>query len=342
MPGSGSGPAAKTVPDFASVSSSSESVGSSSEGTNDQNSSASSRSSGSSGEGANLEGLHTSIAAAQEQRRVENVARSPSKRPSPDFGLLGQLHVKIGKGSDGKVSPLEHDIRNTPSFSGTIVEAHSHNYVSQYGLLGYLDGQDPSLPASQIYLNTDAPFSTFICGVQGSGKSHTKSCILENALVPSRRLGRLESPASTLVCNYGTWSNGGAGLNISEATFLATASKGHRSHNVRRITVLTSPSNPAINKLYQRHPNVRIMPFRLRACTLDIGILNELMTVDEKAAVPSYMARVQAILRDISTQSKSGSSDYSLFKKRLQREKFDWTQRNMLDMRLNLLESFWI
>ncbi|KAL1601986.1 hypothetical protein SLS59_005152 [Nothophoma quercina] len=53
-----------------------------------------------------------------------------------------------------------------------------------------------------VFLNTNVPFSTFICGVQGSGKSHTTSCFLENAVLLSPNIGHLESPVSTLVFSY--------------------------------------------------------------------------------------------------------------------------------------------
>ena len=36
--------------------------------------------------------------------------------------------------------------------------------------------------------------------VQGSGKSHTLSCILENALISSSRIGALPEPLAALVC----------------------------------------------------------------------------------------------------------------------------------------------
>jgi hypothetical protein len=64
------------------------------------------------------------------------------------------------------------------------------------------------------------------------------------------------------------------------------------------------------------------------------------MGIDEKSTVPLYMAKVESILRSIAAKSKDGSLDYAKFKKALKQEKFDATQSNMLDMRLNLLESF--
>lgn len=188
-------------------------------------------------------------------------------------------------------------------------------------------------------MNTNAPLSTFICGVQGSGKSHTTSCILENAIIPSAHLGQLESPVSTLVFNYGEWSSGGAGFNISEATFLSKANARFPGHQAKRITVLVSPSNQAIKRLYA-FKNVRIIPFRLSAKTLDIGALRTLMAIDDKAAMPLYMAKVESILRAIAAKSADGSLNYAEFKKQLDLESFDATQTNMLDMRLNLLESF--
>ena len=51
---------------------------------------------------------------------------------------------------------------------------------SQFALLGEIsqaskwnDMSDP-----RIMLNTNVPFSAFVCGVQGSGKSHTTSCMI--------------------------------------------------------------------------------------------------------------------------------------------------------------------
>jgi hypothetical protein len=104
--------------------------------------------------------------------------------------------------------------------------------------------------------------------------------------------------------------------------------------------VLYSPFNPAIKRIYERHPNVQMVPFRLKVKTLDIGALYTLMAVDEKSTMPLYMATVEAILRDMVTRSFDGSLDYSEFTWRLAKEKFDATQSNMLQMRMNLLDSF--
>jgi hypothetical protein len=271
-----------------------------------------------------------------------SVAQVTPGTTTPDFVLYSQLlsgNKKSDKAS-GKTKGSQRDIEQAPLLSGDIVVQHANDLVPQFGLLGCLANEDASLPSSQLFFNTNVPVSTFICGVQGSGKSHTTSCILENAVIPSPYLGKLEKPVSTLVFSYGEWSSGGAGFNISEATYLAAPSKAIPGHQVKRITVLTSPSNLAINRLYQKHPNVRIIPFKLKAKTLDISALRTLMAIDEKSSVPLYMAKVESLLRAIASKSKDGSLDYVKFKQALKLETFDATQTNMLDMRLNLLESF--
>jgi hypothetical protein len=286
--------------------------------------------------------LNGSSSVAPASNQAISVAQTVPRTSTPDIARFSQLLTGKKKSiqTGDVIQGTQRDLEQAPLLSGSVVLQHAHDFVPQFGLLGCLAGQDPSESTSQIFLNTNVPVSTFICGVQGSGKSHTTSCILENAVIPSPHLGQLESPVSTLVFSYGEWSSGGAGFNISEATYLAAPSKIFPGHQVKRITVLTSPSNLAIKKLYQRHPNVRIIPFRLRAKTLDIGALRTLMAIDEKSAVPLYMAKVESILRDIAGKSKDGSLDYTKFKKALKLETFDATQTNMLDMRLNLLESF--
>jgi hypothetical protein len=270
------------------------------------------------------------------------IAQEVPQPSYPDFGLYSQLLIgkKKAAHANGTAKGIQRDIEQAPLLTGNVVAQHANDLVPQYGLLGCLAGQEPSESSAQLFLNTNVPVSTFICGVQGSGKSHTTSCILENAVIPSPHLGQLQKPVSTLVFNYGEWSSGGAGFNISEATFLAAPSTVHPGHRVKRVTVLTSPSNLAIKKLYLRYPNVRIIPFKLKAKTLDISALSTLMAVDEKSSVPLYMAKVESILRSIAAKSETGSLDYIKFKQMLKQEKFDPTQTTMLEMRLNLLESF--
>jgi hypothetical protein len=149
---------------------------------------------------------------------------------------------------DNIVEELEEELQQAPLISGDLIMEDAGDLVPQYGLLG-------SYEKEMLFLNTNVPFSAFICGVQGSGKSHTTACILENALVPSKQLGRLQSPLSALVLSYGQFGGNGSGFTISEAAFLGVPNAPGRPH-VKKFHVLVSPSNYLkISKLYLRVPN---------------------------------------------------------------------------------------
>nr|KMM70717.1 hypothetical protein CPAG_07028 [Coccidioides posadasii RMSCC 3488] len=71
----------------------------------------------------------------------------------------------------------------------------------------------------RLFFNVTSPSSTFICGSQGSRKSHILACLLENCLIPSRA-GRLSNPLTGLVFHYDTFicDTGGSSR---EAAFLS-------------------------------------------------------------------------------------------------------------------------
>jgi hypothetical protein len=118
-----------------------------------------------------------------------------------------------------------------------------HSEIPQYGLLAGIipalnnfdinnetqEKQDP-----RIFFNLTPPSSTFICGSQGSGKSHTLSCMLENCLIPSS-LGRLPKPLMGVVFHYDTFISDDMG-SPCETAFLA-------SNSTVKVRVLCSPTN---------------------------------------------------------------------------------------------------
>ncbi|KAF2245808.1 hypothetical protein BU26DRAFT_432433 [Trematosphaeria pertusa] len=234
---------------------------------------------------------------------------------------------------DEDTTETDTEIRHAPLVSGALNPAENGQLLPQYGLLG-------SCNKEKLFLNTNIPFSAFICGVQGSGKSHSTSCILENALIPSSSLGRLEKPLSALVFSYGHFSGDGSGFSISEAAFLASPNPKMPGHpTVRKVQVLVSPSNYVrISRLYLRIPNVTVTAFKLKPWNLDIDIMLTLMNVSESEETPLYMAQVTQILRLMATAGVR--FDYGEFKKHIKACRFNPTQDNMLQMRLNLLESF--
>jgi hypothetical protein len=231
------------------------------------------------------------------------------------------------------INGVGSELQQAPLFSASVAFDNNLEIAPQYGLLGSHDKE-------ALFLSTNVPFSAFICGVQGSGKSHTTACMLEDALIPLRQLGRLESPLSALVFNYGQFGGDGSGFSISEAAFLGAPNPELTEHaHVKKVNVLVSPSNYVkIAKLYTRVPNVTVSNFKLKPHNLDIEIMLTLMNVHESDETPLYMAAVTQILREMATEGDA--FNYFTFKDRLNECHFNLVQTNMLQMRLGLLESF--
>ena len=247
----------------------------------------------------------------------------------PNAGEADDRHLE----SNGAATRIEH----APLVDASIIHSNGVD-LAQYGLLGTHD--EVGNTKSKLLLNTNVPFSMFLCGVQGSGKSHTTSCILENSLIPSRHIGKLQAPLSALVFNYAQFSGEGVGFTVSEAAFLASPDpRLPGGAHVKKVHVLVSPSNfVRISKLYLRLPNVLVTPFKLKPKDLDIDTMLTLMHISESDETPLYMAQVTQILREMSTTGRP--FDYDVFKLQLKKKDFNPAQTSMLQMRLDLLESF--
>ncbi|KAF2113849.1 hypothetical protein BDV96DRAFT_496095 [Lophiotrema nucula] len=234
----------------------------------------------------------------------------------------------------------EFDVRHAPLVSGDIVDQSSNDLLPQSGFLGTQGSGEMEVSRSKIFVNSNAPFSTFICGVQGSGKSHTTACFLENAILSSPVLGRAGKPLSALVFSYGEYSSVGSGFSVSEVAFLGSPNSAFpKLTPVRKINVLVSATNPGIRRLYERLPNVTVTAFKLKPWLLDIGTILTFMNVHTDKEGPLYMAQFNNVLREIATEC-DGRFDYRMLKPKLKACRFDFRQMKFLQMRLNLLESF--
>lgn len=118
--------------------------------------------------------------------------------------------------------------------------------VQQFGLLA---GLAPAMAAQKekeqngcftanddprVFFNVTSPSSTFICGSQGSGKSHTLSCMLENCLISSKA-GQLDHPLTGLVFHYDSFISDTVG-SPCEAAYLS-------SNPGVKVRILCSPTN---------------------------------------------------------------------------------------------------
>lgn len=183
-------------------------------------------------------------------------------------------------------------------------------------------------------MNTNTPSTTIICGVQGAGKSHSVSVIIENSLIPSIELGRLAQPLSVVVFHLGA-AQGGLHLPC-ESAFLRKANRGDTTFQIP-INVLVSPSNlPAMRRVYA-DTGTTVSPFYLSTKDLNCTRMFSLMHVTEDGKIPLYIQVVQQILRSMGNEN----FDYQKFKRLLARKETEFSpqQKGPLNLRIDLLES---
>lgn len=181
---------------------------------------------------------------------------SPSAYVSAEDVLLQKhlvlLSMDASSEAGARTAGHGEEIANTPLFTAAVSVAASsaagpafpqHSLLA--GILTPRDGDEPSTaaPASspdelshdesagrvaspagdpRIFLNVNAPWSAFICGSQGSGKSHTLSCMLESCLLASPELGnKLPHPLAGVVFHYDKHSS--LTSSICEAAYLCSS-----------------------------------------------------------------------------------------------------------------------
>ncbi|KAM0124285.1 hypothetical protein ACHAO1_011086 [Botrytis cinerea] len=240
------------------------------------------------------------------------------------------------------------EAQNAPIFTVPVYETvekklsnGTESCFPQYGLLGGLSGklcqnttvsnndQDP-----RIFFNIASPSSTFICGSQGSGKSHTLSCLLENCLFHSKA-SKLVNPLTGLVFHYDTFISDKGG-SPCEAAFLS-------SNPDITVRVLCSPANLYTIKRVYSGLNVQIEPLRINESDLNTKRMLDLMAISQDdGPIPLYLHMVSRILRDmhIEQQETETSFDYQSFKRRLMGTGMTSAQLGPLNQRLDTLESF--
>ncbi|KAK1974691.1 hypothetical protein LZ30DRAFT_607385 [Colletotrichum cereale] len=227
----------------------------------------------------------------------------------------------------------QDEILSSPLLTVSLLDASP---PSQFGLFGgSLSESCPLSQASRLFYNVTCPSSVFICGSQGSGKSNTLACLLENCFIPSK-LGKLPQPLAGIVFHFDSFVSDAGGLPC-EAAFLA-------SHNQASVRILCAPTNVrTIQSTYNSIPQVKIEPLRLSDQDLNIRRMLDLMAVRE-GGVPLYLHVVNRILREmrLEQQEKGQRFSYSSFKEKLEQADLTLAQRGPLSQRLDTLESFMV
>ncbi|KAL2157952.1 hypothetical protein VTH06DRAFT_5007 [Thermothelomyces fergusii] len=238
------------------------------------------------------------------------------------------------------------EIKTTPLFTEA-VRKHALSMASgttekpfrQYGLLGGSLAEDIGCgPSSdpRIFWNIAAPSSFFICGSQGSGKSHTLSCLLENALAQCKA-NMLPRPLTAILFHYDMF-NSDSGGSPCEAASLSS------NPNIK-VRVLCPPTNiRTLRNLYKKYPRIIVEELRLKESDLNTKRMLDLMAVAAGGNLPLYIHVVQRILRDLRIeQQRTGCGfKYAEFKKQLLLQKLKEAQVVPLKQRLETLESFMV
>ncbi|KAI9001331.1 hypothetical protein BD414DRAFT_533084 [Trametes punicea] len=234
-----------------------------------------------------------------------------------------------------------HEIMTAPLFTrNAYLAGELSDKGVQYGVLGriisikrqagVLKPEDP-----RLYLNTSAPLSTLVCGVQGSGKSHTVSVLLENMMIPDySAIGSNTKPLSGLVLHF---SEGGQGALPCEAAWLGCPASGDVSPPTVKVYVSKS-SMWTMRKVYARlGDNVTVQPLTFSHSELDAQAILSMMAIGSSDSAPLYMQSVLSILRELGE-----NFTYSAFLDEVKETKKDMNphQKASLDQRLSLLASF--
>jgi hypothetical protein len=220
--------------------------------------------------------------------------------------LETEEHMRLVKGDIGSFPTsrrdnrrLEEEVITAPLFSLAACEVINseqqqnektptkRQVYPQYGLLGLRNRSAGNSPDQEdlIYTNVSAPWSAFICGSQGSGKSHTLSCLLENALIKPSPAGKLSSPLAGLVLHYDKFT-AFASTQLCEAAYLCSSKI--------PIRVLVSPTNylameKAYTKLAGGSSMLKVQPLYLPQKDLNISMMKTLMAVNNKVDQPLYI-----------------------------------------------------
>ena len=194
-----------------------------------------------------------------------------------------------------------------------------------------------------VYFNTHEPFCFVTVGVQGAGKSHTSTCVLESCLVPFKpgNIVKLNSPMTSMVLHYDQNTS-----SICEAAGLLSPNPSIKTrmnqvgHDVGAVpndkaVILVSPAfYKQRKKFYGDYCVVKPLLFRWRSLTADH--IKRIMRI-ESGENQLYVASFLNLLRGY--QRQAVVPEFSDFMKQVLNVCSAGTQKGPLDQRIALLES---
>ncbi|RCI08864.1 hypothetical protein L249_4989 [Ophiocordyceps polyrhachis-furcata BCC 54312] len=267
---------------------------------------------------------------------------------------LSLLSLQQDDDDDNQDAISSSQLTTSPVFTQEVRSSNKAAF-SQYGLLGghavaaaittTTTASQPQHQDPRLFYNVSAPSSVFICGSQGSGKSHTLSCLLENCLVPCDA-NVLPKPLTGLVLHYDAFVSD-VGGSPCEAAHLS-------SSRAVQVRVLCPPTNLVrIRNIYSALPNLTVEPLQLDERDLNTKRMLDLMAVSSSTqagsaaaggGMPLYLHVVTRILRDLRLEQQltGGGFDYAKFKSAIANEAMTPGQMAPLQQRLDTLQSFMV
>ena len=223
----------------------------------------------------------TPLFSAEVLKKVLEASKEPGAQTEdllPQYGLLAKVIETFNRKEDEDTIDTEGQNR-----------ASREEALEQSALDGR--GSVPAQEDNRLFVNMNAPWSAFICGSQGSGKSHTLSCMLEAALWQGQP-GKLISPLSAMVFHYDKF-NSYSSSQICEAAYLSSKIP---------VKVLVSPSNyNTMKKAYENMPGFPqtakkpiVKPLVLFEEQLNLERMMTLMAVGGKDGNPPLYIEVRS------------------------------------------------
>lgn len=241
-------------------------------------------------------------------------------------------------------SSAEDDLAFAPLFTSDIAGKIAESAIPpQCAIFGKFLGPESTDSSERrlLLLNTNTPWTTFICGLQGAGKSHSLTVMLESSFISHKSICILEKPLAGVVFHYSPY-NSNVGNKPCEAAYLANLRDNSGSPSPPEVTVLVSRSNLGnMRAAYADIENITVKEFLLNPRQLTLDTMFNLMSVQENNGI-LYVEIVRRVLRDMAIENDASGVlfDYDEFKERLFKEKLDNMQLRPLNQRLAILESF--
>ena len=225
----------------------------------------------------------TPLFSAEVLRKVVEASREPGAQTGnllSQYGLLAKVLDTFNSKEDEDAD-----------------ETEGQNQATREEALGQPTPDERASPprpgGNRLFVNMNAPWSAFICGSQGSGKSHTLSCMLEAALWQPD-LGKLSKPLSAMVFHYDKY-NSYSSSQICEAAYLSSEIP---------VKVLVSPSNfKTMKKAYENMPGFPqnekkpiVKPLVLFEEQLNLERMMTLMAVGVKDGNPPLYIEVRSVI----------------------------------------------